>query len=163
MGRLGAPYGIRGWIHVESHTDPPEGLLNYREWVLRLANGERLTLGVADGRPHGGGLVVQLAGVDDRNAAARLTGGIVEVQREALPPPGEHQYYRADLVGCRVRNLEGAELGEVSHFVDAPRGALMVVRTADGREHWILASPVHLRQVDLAGRRVVVDWPAELE
>jgi len=38
-----------------------------------------------------------------------------------------------------------------------------VVRTADGREHWILASPVHLRQVDLAGRRVVVDWPAELE
>ena len=163
MGRLGAPYGIKGWIHVESHTDPPEGLLSYREWVLRLASGERLTLGVAEGRPHGGGLVVQLSGVADRSAAARLTGGIIEVQRAALPPPGEHEYYRTDLVGCRVRNLEGAELGEVSHFVDAPRGAVMVVRRADGREHWVLASPAHLRQVDLAARRVVVDWPAELE
>jgi 16S rRNA processing protein RimM len=163
MGRLGAPYGIKGWIHVESHTDPPAGLLKYREWVVRLASGERVTRTVADGRPHARGLVVQLAGISDRSGAAQLTGGIIEVQRGALPRLNEREYYRADLVGCRVLNLQGADLGEVSHFVDAPRGAVMVTRGPGGREHWVLASPVHLRQVDLAARRVVVDWPAELE
>ncbi len=163
LGRLGAPFGLQGWIHVESHTDPPQGLLEYRQWVLRLANGERLTRRVAAARAHSDGLVAHLEGVSDREAAAALTGAVIEVDRAALPPPGEREYYRADLVGCSVRNLEGAPLGTVSHFVDMPRGAVMVTQAADGRQHWVPAAPKHLRKVDLAAREIVVDWPAELE
>ena len=163
LGRLGAPYGVKGWVHVDSYTDPPDGLLKYREWALRLASGERVTRRVATGRGHGRGLVAQLEGVASREGAAALTGAVVEVERAALPPAGEHQYYCADLVGLAVRNLEGVALGTVSHFVDAPAGAVMVTKEPGGREHWVLASPKHLREVDLAQRIVVVDWPAELE
>ncbi len=163
LGRLGAPYGVKGWIHVESHTDPPQRLLEYRQWVLRLADGERLTRRVAEGRPHAQGLVARLEGVTGREGAAALTGAVVEVERGALPPPGEREYYRADLVGFRVENLEGAQLGVVSHFVDTPGGAVMVTRRDGGGEHWVLAVPKHLRRVDLASRTIVVDWPAELE
>jgi 16S rRNA processing protein RimM len=162
LGRLGAPYGIKGWIHVESHTDPAQGLLEYRPWVLRLANGERLTRRVEEGRVHAAGLVARLEGVADREQAAALTGARVEVERAALPPPGEREYYRADLAGFSVTNLEGALLGTVSHFVDLPNGAVMVTQAADGRQHWVLAVPKHLRRVDLAARAIVVDWPAEL-
>ncbi len=161
LGRLGAPYGIRGWVHVDSYTDPPEGLLKYREWALRLANGERATRRVAEGRRHGERLVAQLEGVASREGAAALTGAVIEIERAALPPAGQHEYYRADLEGLAVRNLEGVALGTVSHFVDAPAGAVMVVREPDGREHWVLASPRHLRSIDLAARLIVVDWPAE--
>ena len=163
LGRLGAPYGTKGWLHVDSYTDPPDGLLKFREWALRLASGEQVTRQVAGGRSHGRGLVVQLDGVLSREAAAALTGAIVEVERAALPPAGEHQYYRADLMGFAVRNLEGVALGTVSHFVDAPAGAVMVAKEPGGREHWVPASPKHLRTVDLTGRIIVVDWPAELE
>lgn len=162
LGRLGAPYGTKGWLHVDSYTDPPHGLLKYREWALRLASGERVTRRVTTGRGHGRGLVAQLEGVASREGAARLTGAIVEVERTALPPAGEQQYYRADLVGLAVRNLEGVALGTVSHFVEVPTGAVMVTKEPGGREHWVLASPKHLRTVDLAQRTVVVDWPAEL-
>jgi hypothetical protein len=51
----------------------------------------------------------------------------------------------------------------VSHFVDAPRGAVMVTKASDGREHWVLAQPRHLMKVDLEAGTIVVDWPAELE
>jgi 16S rRNA processing protein RimM len=163
LGRLGAPYGIQGWIHVDSHTDPPARLLEYRDWVLRFGGGERQTRRLLAGREHGAGLVAQLEGVAGRDEAAALTGAVIEVDRAQLPPPGEREYYRADLVGFRVRNLEGADLGEVSHFVDAPAGAVMVTKTAAGREHWVLAVPRHLRNVDLGARAIVVDWPAELE
>ncbi len=44
-----------------------------------------------------------------------------------------------------------------------PTGAVMVTQAADGREHWVLAVPKHLRKVDLAARVIVVDWPAELD
>jgi 16S rRNA processing protein RimM len=159
LGRLGAPYGIKGWIHVESHTDPRERLLEYRQWTLRL-NGARQTRRVVAARTHGAALVAQLDGVSAREAAAALTGAVIEIEREALPPPGERAYYRADMIGFRVRNLEGADLGEVSHFVDAPGGAVMVSRSG-GVEHWVRAAPPHLQRVDLAAREVLVDWPAE--
>ncbi|HEY0767045.1 MAG TPA: ribosome maturation factor RimM [Steroidobacteraceae bacterium] len=163
LGRLGAPFGLKGWIHVESHTDPPHGLLEYRQWVLRLASGERLTRRVMEARAQADGLVAHLEGVADRDEAAALTGAVVEVDRAALPPPGDREYYRADLVGFRVRNLEGEELGTVNRFVDMPHGAVMVTQAPGGREHWVLALPKHLRKVDLAAGTIVVDWPAELE
>ena len=163
LGRLGAPYGVKGWVHVQSHTDPPRRLLEYREWVLRLASGERLTRRVTEGRAHADGLVAHLEGVADRDQAAALTGAVVEVDRAALPPPGDREYYRADLAGFSVRNLEGAELGTVSHFVDMPAGPVMVTLAPGGRQHWVLAVPRHLRKVDLAARTILVDWPAELE
>ena len=163
LGRLGAPFGLKGWVHVQSHTDPPRRLLEYREWVLRLASGERLTRRVTEARAHADGLVAHLEGVADRDGAAALTGAVVEVDRAALPPPGDREYYRADLVGFSVRNLEGAELGKVSHFVDMPTGAVMVTQAPGGLQHWVLAVPRHLRKVDLAARTILVDWPAELE
>jgi 16S rRNA processing protein RimM len=163
LGRLGAPYGIRGWVHVDSFTDPPDGLLKYPEWGLRLASGERQSRRVVSARGHGRGLVAQLEGVASREGAAALTGAMIEVQRAALPAVGESEYYRADLVGFAVRNLAGTALGTVSHFVDAPAGAVMVTKEPGGREHWVLAVPKHLRSVDLAARVIVVDWPGELE
>ena len=107
--------------------------------------------------------MARLEGVADRDAAAALTGAMIEVERAALPAPKAREYYRADLVGLSVRNLEGAELGLVSHFVDMPRGAVMVTKRADGQEHWVPAQPKHLKKVDLTARAIVVDWPAELE
>jgi 16S rRNA processing protein RimM len=163
LGRVGAPFGVKGWVHVDSYTDPPAGLLGYREWVLRLGNGERVVHRVAEGRQQPAGLVAHLQGIDDRGGAARLTGAAIEVERAALPRLGEREYYRRDLLGLRVRNLEGAELGTVSHFVDAPGGTVMVARGVQGREYWVLAGPPYLRRVDLAAGEVVVDWPAELE
>ena len=163
LGRLGAPYGIKGWIHVESHTEPRARLLEYPVWNLRLANGERLSRHLTQGRAHGQGLVASLEGVADRDAAAALTGAVVEIERAALPEPAAREYYRADLVGFAVTNLEGTRLGRVSHFVDAPSGAVMVTKESDGREHWVLAQPRHLKKVDLEAGTIVVDWPAELE
>ena len=163
LGRIRAPFGIKGWLHVESHTDPPERLLGYREWSLRLASGERLSRRVVEGRRHAEGLVAHLEGVDERDGAAKLTGAVIEVERTQLPQLAEREFYRTDLVGLRVRNLEGAELGTVSHFVDAPAGAVMVTKEPGGREHWVLAVPKHLRRVDSPARTVLVDWPAELD
>lgn len=163
LGRLGAPYGIKGWLHVESHTEPPGRLLQYPQWKLKLPGGERVTRQLLEGRPHGERLVASLEGVTDREAAARLTGAVIEIERAALPQPAAREFYRTDLLGLPVRNLEGEDLGRVSHFVDAPRGAVMVTKDDKGREHWVLAQPKHLKKVDLAAGAIVVDWPAGLD
>ena len=148
-------------MHVESHTDPPERLLEYRQWAVRLGSGERVARRVAEGRAHSRRVVARLEGIEDRDQAAALTGAVIEVERAELPPTGDREYYRADLVGLKVSNLEGAELGTVAYFVDTPTGPVMVVQDGAGREHWVLATPRHLRKVDLAAGQVLVDWQAE--
>jgi len=148
-------------MHVESHTNPPERLLEYRQWAVRLGSGERVARRVAEGRAHSRRVVARLEGIEDRDQAAALTGAVIEVERAELPPTGDREYYRADLVGLKVSNLEGAELGTVAYFVDTPTGPVMVVQDGAGREHWVLATPRHLRKVDLAAGQVLVDWQAE--
>lgn len=159
MGRIGAPFGVKGWVHVEPFTTRPEALLEYATWSLKSRNGERSPREVAEGHAQGKGLVVRLQGVSDRDTAAKLRGCLVEIAREALPATGAREFYRADLVGLTVRNLEGEELGVLEHFVDAPANAVMVVRGA--REHWLPVTPVHIREVRLDDGVIVVDWPAE--
>jgi 16S rRNA processing protein RimM len=163
LGRIGAPFGVKGWAHVDSYTDPLDGLLGYPQWVLRLASGERVTRRLSEGHPQGDRLVARLEGVEDRDAAAALTGAVIEVQRSDLPPPGKRQHYQADLVGLAVRNLEAVELGKVAQFVDAPTGPVMVVKDVEGREHWVLATPRYLRKVEIEAGSILVDWPIELE
>jgi 16S rRNA processing protein RimM len=157
LGVVGAPFGVRGWIKLRSHTDPPERLLDHRS--LRIGRGSvwRDYLVEARGRS-GGALTVKLAGVEDRDQAQTLRGAEVCVPRSELPPRDDKDFYRADLIGCEVVNLEGLGLGVVEHFLETPAQVLMVVRGA--QEFWIPAVPQHLRRVDLRERRVVVDWSA---
>jgi 16S rRNA processing protein RimM len=159
LGRVGAPWGVKGWVHVDSYTDPPDGILEYRQWTLRLGSGERVTRGLLEGRPHSDRLVARLEGIEDRNGAAALNGAVIEVARAELPPTREREYYQADLLGLMVRNLDGAELGKVGYFVDTPTGPMMVVRGAS--DYWIPAVPKHLSKVDLAAGLILVDWPLD--
>jgi len=157
LGFVGAPFGVRGWIKLRSHTDPPERLLEHRS--LRIGQGSawqnyRIE---ASGRS-GGALTVKLRGVEDRDQAQALRGAQVCVPRSELPQRDDGDYYRADLIGCEVVNLEGVGLGIVQHFIESPAQVLMVVQGA--QEFWIPAVPRHLRRVDLQARRVVVDWAA---
>jgi len=109
----------------------------------------------ASGRS-GGALTVKLAGIEDRDQAQALRGAQVCVPRSELPQRDDRDFYRADLIGCEVVNLDGTSLGNVQHFIESPAQVLMVVRGT--REFWIPAVPQHLRRVDLQARRVVVDW-----
>jgi 16S rRNA processing protein RimM len=160
LGRIVAAHGVRGWLKVQSYTEPPEGLLDYSHWLLREPGGTPRPVRVAASEFDGHWMRVSLEGIADRDAAERLRGAEIEVERAQLPPPGEREHYREDLIGFAVRNLEGVAMGAVTHFVDAPGGAVMVVKGE--REHWVLATPAHLKQVRMAEREIEVDWPADL-
>ena len=77
LGRIGSPFGVKGWVHVESYTDPPEQLLEYREWTAagtRAASRDRAPAGGRRGAHGKAQLVARLEGIEDRDrggAAAR--------------------------------------------------------------------------------------------
>jgi 16S rRNA processing protein RimM len=157
LGIVGAPFGVRGWVKLRSHTDPPERLLEHRNLQIGRQGAWRTYRIEASGRS-GGALTVKLAGIEDRNQATALRGAEIRVPRAELPRSDPKEFYRADLIGCEVVNLAGISLGVVQHFVETPAQVLMVVR--GDKEYWVPAVPPHLRRADLQARRVVVDWDA---
>jgi 16S rRNA processing protein RimM len=174
LGRIGAPYGIKGWVHVQSFTNPPERLLKYRSWALKTGHpnaagtsAEMSDAGsvhkVLEARAQGASFVARLEGFEDRDRAALLQGAIIRVARSALPKLRKREFYQVDLIGLAVANLEEVALGKVAHFVETPGGDVMVVRGESGQEHWIPATKTHLAKVDLDAGQVVVDWPATFE
>ncbi|HUQ12149.1 MAG TPA: ribosome maturation factor RimM [Steroidobacteraceae bacterium] len=159
VGRLGAAHGVRGWLRVQSFTDPPARLFEWDRWLLQSERGAEREVQVLEARQQGDGWIALLDGVVERDAASRLTGQLVLVERERLPPTRENEHYRDDLVGFEAKNLEGAVLGAVDHFVDTPGNVVMVIKGE--REHWVPVTQQHLRSVDVQARAVIVDWPED--
>lgn len=150
-------------MKVQSYTDPPDALLQYRAWRLRAAQGpgdavER-TLQVLHSHWDGRNMRVALAGLDDRGAAEALRDYEIVIERAALPALAGREYYCDDLLGFAVRNIEGALLGKLEHFLAASSVPLMLVRGE--REYAVPAGPPHLRRVDLQRHEIEVDWPAD--
>jgi len=158
MGRIAAPYGVRGWVKVQPYTEWLDGLLDFPRW--RLGNkGEWHTKALLQGRPHGRYLLVQLAGVEDRDAAERLRGMEVAVARAELPPPAADEYYWADLIGLEVVNVAGELLGRVEGLLQT--GAHDVLRVVAERERLIpFTAPIVVAVEPTAGV-IRVDWEAD--
>ena len=156
LGRVGGPYGVRGWVRIVSGTEPPEQILGYSPWLLER-NGEWRPYEVVSGRVHGKGLVAQLVGCSDRDQAALLAGAEIAVPRTALAELTADEYYWADLVGLAVVTTEGTDLGTVDHLIETGANDVLVVR--GDRERLIPFTPGHaVVEVDLGQRRLTVAW-----
>ena len=163
LGRLAAPWGVKGWIKVDSYTDPPLAILGHRRWHVARPQGGWDVVQVLGGRAHGTkrAVLVEIEGVASPEAARAWVQRDVALPRGELPAPAPGEYYWDDLLGCRVATLEGVQLGVASHFHEFPAGPVLAVR--DGvRERWLPLVAPHLRSVDLEARRIVVDWDPEL-
>ena len=159
MGRLGAARGLKGWLRVNSYADPPQQLQDYGHWKL-LVNGECRDVALRRFRSTPKGMECLLAGIDTREAAEALRGAEIRVDRSALPPAGEDEWYWADLEGLAVRNLEGAPLGTVSGLMATGANDVLIVE-GDRRRLIPFLPGSHVHEVNLAERRLVVDWDPE--
>ena len=159
VGRIAGVYGVRGWIRVQSDTDPVVGILNYRPWRVSVA-GDWVEVDVVEGRPHQRGLVVKLGGCDDRDAARRLTGAEIAVTRDQLPALSEVDYYWIDLIGAAVVNVDGTPFGRVSHLTETGANDVLVVQGERERLIPFIEGQVVL-DVDVGGRCITVDWDPE--
>jgi len=154
MGRVAGSYGVRGWVKVAPDAGVMEGLAGAREWWIGAEAFE-----VSMARIHGATVVAKLAGIESREQALGFKGSTVAVRRQALPQPEEGKYYLADLIGLEVVNEQGATLGVVKQTYS--NGAHDVIEVSGDRTRLIPWVAAVIKQVDLAGKQVRVDWGAE--
>lgn len=162
LGRLGAPFGIKGWMKLISFTDPPENILAYRHFLIRLGDGFT-GLEIDESQSHGKVFVAHVKGCDDRNLTRQYTGSELWIPTSELPALADEEYYWHQLEGLRVLNLDGEILGRIDRMMETGANDVMVVAPAtdsvDEEERlipWITDRVI--RKVDLAAGEVLVEW-----
>jgi 16S rRNA processing protein RimM len=155
LGRVSGVFGVKGWLKVQSYTEPPDNIVGFGVWTLRL-NGADRVFEVEDGHGQGGGVVAKLRGIDDRDVARDCAGAEILIPRDQLPPTEPGEFYWADLEGLEVRTA-GTTLGKVAYlFATGSNDVLVLDGSPERLIPFVLGSVV--KQVDLAAGIIVVDW-----
>ena len=159
VGYVQEAFGIKGWLKIHSFCRPKEQVLEYAAWELRQGHSES-THQVDQGKVHGRGVVVHLAGIDTRTDAEALKHAEIWVSSAQLPelPAGEYYWYQ--LVGLDVKTVTGQALGKIERLVETGANDVLVVKgSADEAEVLIPYLPGEVvREVDLESKLMTVDW-----
>ena len=149
LAAVAGAHGIKGEVRLKLFTDSAANLGRHDHLFVAGIDRELETL-----RGGGGGAVARFSGVNDRSAAEALRGSLVEVERSALPPLEEGEYYHADLVGIACVDRDGAEVGSVVAVENFGAGDLLEVQTGDGRRPLI---PFRPGVADFENGRIILD------
>jgi 16S rRNA processing protein RimM len=114
----------------------------------------------------GRSLIVLPEGCTDREQAALLTGWEIRIDKRQLPALAAGEYYWHQLEGLTVVNTEGEVLGTVDHLLETGGKDVLLVKpgpaSIDDRERLVpFVEDRVVREVDLDGGRILVDWGSD--
>jgi len=157
LGQIGAAHGVGGEVRLRSFTSDPQAIAAYGP--LETEDGRLLEIEAL--RPAKDYFVARLAGIRDRNAAARLTNVKLYVPRERLPEPSDaDEFYHADLIGLAVVDVRGRSRGTVVAVHNFGAGDLIEVQLAgSSKTEFFPFNMTSVPAVDVAAGRIVVDMP----
>ena len=113
VGVITAPHGIRGAVKIKPFTARPEGVVAYGA----VYDESGRTYDIRIERQAKGQLICRVEGINDRNAATRLRNTWLYIGRDQLPEEAGY-FYQSDLLGAKVEDQNGAEVGICTGFFD---------------------------------------------
>ncbi len=132
VGRVLRGWGIRGDLKIAPFTDRPEDFKQYRAIWL---GPQQTRYEVKSFRPYQGNWLLHLVGVESRAEAELLHGQEILIET-AQRQRQEGEFYAREVIGLRVRTVDGEELGEVTeilvtgandvYVVKGPRGEILL-------------------------------------
>ncbi|MGH6992177.1 MAG: ribosome maturation factor RimM [Caulobacteraceae bacterium] len=161
VGRVQGAFGVKGEVRISAFTADPSSLLAYGS--LRDEAGAPV-LKIVSARMVAGGLIARSDPPLSREEAQALRGLNLHIRREALPAPGEEEYYLADLIGLEARSSAGDAVGRVVRVENFGAGDILEIEPADGGASWqVPFTASSVPEVDVQAGFLVIDWPGEGE
>ncbi len=156
IGQVTAPFGINGELRVRPETDYPERFLELKEVAIELPSGELEVFQVKQARLMPKGITLSLRDCERREEAELLRGAWVKIKQSMAMTLPEDSYWLHDIIGLRVMNEQGENLGEIAEIIRSPGNDVYVTPKA-----MIPAVRQVVRSVDLKKREMIVSLPLE--
>lgn len=155
LGRVDKAHGLRGEVKAASFAESTASFGRLTEVIVRFKDGRSERLGLEAVRNHPKGVILKLAGVDDRTGAEALVGAELTVPRSQLPPPEEGEYYWTDLIGLEVRRDDDRRLGVVKALFETGANDVLVVAGPEG-ETYVPLVETAVAEIDLDRGLIIV-------
>lgn len=161
VGKIGAPYGVKGWVKITSYTDDIEGIFSYSPWLL---GGDNEAYQVDHWRTHNKGVIAKLVGVETRDDAESIKNLEISIKADQLPQLADDEFYWRELVGMQVVTLKGYDLGVVKELFETGANDVMLVKAnpndAFGQKERMLPYLYEqvIKEVNKAENTITVDW-----
>ncbi len=155
-GEVGKPHGTAGDVYVVRISDDPHRF----DPGAVVTHGDGRELVVESARVHRDRFLVRFEGVATREEAEALRGPLY-VPADAVRELGESEYWEHDIIGCSVHLPDGTDVGTVADVIVRPAQDLLEIDTPAGSRLVPFVEAI-VKEVDLDGRRVLVDPPEGL-
>lgn len=160
IGKIVAPFGIRGELKVFSLSDIPDRFVQLDTVFIGPDHAPRKITAV---RPYKGDmLVIKFAGIDDANMADTLRNFDLTIPLEKLAKLPPNSYYQHDILGLRVALLCGREIGTIIEIMETGSNDVYVVKGDDSKQILLPAIKDVIKQVDLIRRMMYIEPMAGL-
>ncbi len=158
IGKLRRPHGIKGDMHMDILTDFPERLRPGK--TIFVGEEQHVPMKVTRVHQHGKSILLGLEGIETREQASALANQYVLVQTKAVPLLPKGEYYHHQLMGIRVLDDQGRELGKLDEILETRANDVYVIRLEDGTELLLPAVENEvILSIDLKRREMVVRPP----
>ncbi|SFS51959.1 ribosome maturation factor RimM [Marininema halotolerans] len=165
VGHIAGTHGVRGEVRVVSRTDYPE-LRFVPDARLILEHPrlkENLSLTVESVRSHQKGYLIRFREWPDLTTAEPYKGGTLLVNRSEGVEGEEDGFYLYEIMGCEVVTTEGESLGTITNILQPGANDVWVVRRPKGKELLIPFIEDVVKEVDVAAKRVTIQWMEGLD
>lgn len=175
LGRIKTVFGVKGWLKVESFTEPVENILKYKVWIVECA-GQRIQLIVDEYKQRPKDMIVHFVGLDDREDAQKFSQCLINVPNSKMPELDNEEYYWHQLEGLNVYQISQTEqhdglsgdetlIGVVDRLLETGANDVLVVskgvNNLKAKQEEILIPYLPdtvVKRIDLKGGYLLVDW-----
>jgi 16S rRNA processing protein RimM len=152
VARVLRAWGIRGDLKIQSFTDRPDDFVRLKRVYI---GSQHQRYEVQSCRPYQGNWLLHLAGVDSRTDAEMLRGQTIAMER-AVRPLDQDEYYAHQIIGLKVKTIDGDDLGVITEIIATGANDVYVVHGERG-EVLLPARSEIIRSIDLAAGMMIVE------
>ena len=148
VGIITSTHGVRGEVKVYPTTDDPRRFRRLKEVVLDTGR-EKLNLEIEGVKFFKQFVILKFKGLDNINDIEKYRQKILYVTRKNAVRLQRDEYFIADLIGLKVQDEDGTELGTVKDVIETGANDVYEVEMADGRSLLLPAIKQCILNVDV--------------
>jgi len=148
VGIITTTHGIRGEVKVFPTTDDPARFKKLKEVILDTGK-EQITLEIESVKFFKQMVILKFKGLDRIEDVERYRQKDLYVQRKDAVRLRRNEYFIADLMGLRILDEEGTQIGVLREVMETGANDVYVIDLNDGRELLLPAIRQCVLQVDV--------------
>lgn len=152
IARITSPKGLKGKMWITPYGDSRERFGSYTHLIVGDQGIPRKVLSCT---PQKGRYVLELEGMVDIAHVEAVKGESLYITQDQLEPLEADEYYWKDLMGLKVVDMQGQELGEIVRIFSTGSNDVYVVNQA--KEYYIPATKDVIKEISLQKGMVVID------